>query len=190
MLALFAYDLNQFVMMSAEVSQDLHQRYWQDFWPWLSVFLLCNCLVLFRKYPKVIFGYVSMSWLFLGLVYFRLYFSEVHTFADWIMTLFIIQALALFVFKVLFSQAPANHLTTKTFKPVKSLGLLIFICSAFLPVSMLLENSKNTILLFGWGAEQTAIGTIGLVMFFHHQRKELLLTLIPLLWLCFYFLFM
>ena len=84
------------------------------------------------------------------------------------------------------SNVHSNHLS----RLMKHTGLLMFIVSAVLPFSLFLENTKGTLLLFGWGAEQTALGTIGLILYFSTNKIQVLLTIIPLLWLVFSVLFL
>jgi len=66
----------------------------------------------------------------------------------------------------------------------------MFLLSAVLPFSLFLENPKGALLLFGWGAEQTALGTIGLLLYFSTNKTQFFLTIIPLLWLVFFILFL
>ena len=189
MAEFFNYNLTQFLMVSPEVFQDLHQRYWHDFWPWLSVFIVCNAVVFLKNHQRLIFLYVSICWLFLALVYFKHYLNELHTYAHLMMALFIIQAIAMIVFKVILPK-PLNEHSSHLSQLIKPAGLLMFIVSAVLPFSLFVENSKGTLLLFGWGAEQTALGTIGLILYFSTHKTQILLTIIPLLWLAFSVLFL
>ena len=189
MIELFNYSLTQFLMVSPEVFQDLHQRYWRDFWPWLSVFIVCNSVVFLKNHQRLTFLYVSTCWLFIALVYFKHYLNEVHTFAYLMMALFIIQAIAIIVLKVILIK-PLNQDTNYFSRLIKSAGLLMFLVSAVLPFSLFLVNSKGTLLLFGWGAEQTALGTIGLILYFNTNKTQVLLTIIPLSWLAFSVLFL
>ena len=176
-------------MVSPEVFQDLHQRYWRDFWPWLSVFIVCNGVVFLKNHQRMIFLYVSACWLFIALVYFKHYLNEIHTYACLMMALFIIQAIAMVVFNVILHK-PRNEHTNRLPQLIKPAGLVMFMVSAVLPFSLFLENSKGTLLLFGWGAEQTALGTIGLILYFSTNKTQILLTIIPLLWLVFSVLFL
>ena len=189
MTEFFNYNLTQFVMVSPEVFQDLHQRYWRDFWPCLSTFIVCNGVVFFKKYQRLIFLYVSICWLFIALVYFKHYLNEIHTFAYLMMALFIVQSIAMTVCKVVLSK-PLNEHASHLPRLIKQAGLLMFLVSAVLPFSLFLENSKGVLLLFGWGAEQTALGTIGLILYFSTNKTQILLTVIPLLWLTFFVLFL
>jgi len=187
---LFGYSLTQFIMVSPEVFQDLHWRYWQALWPWFCVFILCNGLVFFKQYCRLFFCYVSLSWLFIAWVYFKQYLSEVHTFAFIIAALFILQAAALALVKVVYFKPFVLDESIKIRRVIRRAGLLIYGMSALAPLSLILENSKGTLLLFGWGAEQTALGTIGLIVYSYNQKRDLLLVIIPLLWLSFYTLFL
>ena len=189
MSELFNYSLTQFLMVSPEVFQDLHQRYWSDFWPWLSVFIVCNAVVFLKNQQRLIFLYVSVCWLFIALVYFNHYLNEIHTYASLMMALFIVQAIAMIVFKVILLK-PHNEHSNHLPRLIKAAGLLVFIVSAVLPFSLFLENTKGVLLLFGWGAEQTALGTIGLILYFSTHKTQVLLTIIPLLWLVFSVLFL
>ena len=189
MAEFFNYSFAQFVMVSPEVFQDLHQRYWRDFWPWLSLFIVCNGVIFLKNHQRLIFAYVSTCWLFIALVYFDQYLSEIHTFTTLMVALFIIQAIAMTIFKVIL-QKPLNEQTDNLTKGIRSLGLLIFLVSAVIPFSLFLENSKGTLLLFGWGAEQTALGTIGLILYLSSNKTQILLTIIPVIWLIFFVLFL
>ncbi len=71
------------------------------------------------------------------------------------------------------------------FRPHQSLqfrvGLFIFAASAFLPLMSLRDYPLNAIALFGWGAEMTALGTIGLLLATQGARIGLILA--PVLYL-------
>jgi len=186
----FGYQLTQFVMISPEVFQDLHQRYWQGMWPWLSIFIVGNSVVFLKRHQRFTFFYLSVCWLFIALIYFKNYLNEIHTFAYIMMALFIVQAIAMTVSKVI-DHTPFTSQQRGMIPPsIKRIGLLVFLISAVLPFSLFLENSTGTLLLFGWGADQTAFGTIGLIVYFCDKKRQLTLTIIPLLWLGFSTLFL
>lgn len=142
-------ELQQFVMVSPEVWQDLHWRYTQWLWPWWLVFVLCNTLVLLKSKRKLFFSYVALCWIFLGIIYFIRYVHEVHTFAIAMGCGFICQGIALFYLKVM-RTLPEHQ---ENYHGLRSIALIIYGVTALVPLSYMLENSKETILLFGWGAE-------------------------------------
>lgn len=190
MLDLLAYSPSQFIMISPEVLQDLHARYFDDFWPWLLVFVAFNGLVLFKQYQRITFFYLALSWLFIASFYFSNYLAEVHTFASFMTGLFAVQAVLLIILKPVPARLQIANRPVNIPQPVRHLGLIIYIISAAIPFSLLLQNSKGVVLLFGWGAEQTALGTIGLTIYCLKHKRELLLLIVPILWLCFYAVFL
>ncbi len=176
---MLGYELQQFVMVSAEVWQDLHERYSGSLWPWQLVFLLLNALVLLRSKQRLFFVYIAACWLFLGAIYFMQYVSQVHTFAFMMGAMFIAQGIALLVFKVLMTSP------VEVDRPgwIKACGYLVFGIAAYVPYSYLLERSQSSFLLFGWGAEQTALGTLALLIIGLRRKIEGVLAVIPVLWL-------
>ncbi len=175
-------ELQQLVMVSSEVWQDLHWRYTKELWPWLLMFIVCNCLVLFKSKQVLFFTYVALCWIFLGVFYFIHTVQQVHTFAIWMGSAFIFQGLALFYLKVLRVQPAKNEYYPR----LKRFALSLYGVTALVPFSYLLENSAQSFLLFGWGAEQTSVGTIALVFFSVRSKVEVLLVLLPLAWIGFY----
>lgn len=179
---MFGYELQQFVMVSSEVWQDLHLRYTYALWPWWLVFFLLNGLVLLKNQRALFFGYVASCWVLLGVYYFMHYINQVHTFAFNMGAVFILQGLVLFYFKVLRSPPEENESYTR----LRRLALFVYGVTALVPLSYVLDNTKESILLFGWGAEQTALGTVALVLFTLRSKIELFLVFIPLVWIGFY----
>ncbi len=186
------YELQQFVMVSPEVWQDLHLRYAESLGPWWLGFVLLNLLALLKSQRPLAFIYVSLCWVFLGVYYFMSYVQQVHTFALAMGGVFIVQGLAVFYLKVLRRQSTDQLVERKesglSRVPVKEFALCIYGCTAFLPVSYLLDNTRESFLLFGYGAEQTALGTIALLVCTLRGRLELTLAFIPLGWIVFYLL--
>ena len=181
---MFFDELQQFVMVSTEVWQDLHWRYSRWLWPWWLVFILCNGLVLAKSKQALFFTYVAFCWIFLGFVYFMRYVQEVHTFAIAVGTVFMFQGGALFYLKVLRPQSAVEQNTLI----IRQLALVFYGVTALIPLSYAMAKSKESILLFGWGPEQTALGTVALVIYSLRNKVELLLVCVPLLWIFAYIL--
>ncbi len=175
------YDLQQLVMVSAEVWQDLHARYSQALWPWQPVFVLFNALVLVKSKRRLFSLYVAVCWVILGAYYFLQYVSQVHTFAYLMGAAFIVQGFGLLVFKVVMATPKEID------KPdwINGCGYLVFGITALVPYSYLTANSQASFMLFGWGAEQTAIGTLALLMISLRRKVESSLVIIPVSWLVF-----
>lgn len=183
------YELQQFVMVSPEVWQDLHLRYTESLWPWWLGFPLLNLLVLPESQRRLFFTYVASCWVFLGVYYFMHFIDQVHTFAFVMGGVFIFQGLALLYVKVLRPQPvyqQAEH--QQSYLWLRRITLCVYGVSAFVPLSYVLQNSEESILLFGYGAEQTALGTVALVVYTLRGKIELLLVCIPLVWIGFYLL--
>ena len=175
-------DLQQFIMVSPEVWQDLHWRYSHSLWPWWMAFVLCNGLVLIKSKQALVFTYAAFCWIFIGVVYFMHYVQQVHNFATVMGCVFVLQGLALLYFKVLRSATGVHE----KFSNSRRVALWFYGGTAIVPVSYALDKSKESILLFGWGAEQTALGTIALVIFSLRSKAELLLVCVPLIWILIY----
>lgn len=181
----FAYELTQFIMISPEVWQDLHQRYFKMLWPWLMLLALANCLFFIEKYQRLFSCYIALSWLLLAFIYVRQFISEVHTADTLIMIMFILQASLILLLEIVFKERSNQSEKIKRFVLVRKVGILIYSLCAFIPFSFFAENTKETVLLFGWGAEQTAMGTIGWVLYRYHHKAALVVLFIPCLWLMF-----
>ena len=188
------YELQQFVMVSTEVWQDLHLRYVESLWPWWPGFLLLNSLILLKTQQSLFFTYVASCWVFLGVYYFMHTIDQVHTFAFVMGGVFILQGLAVLYFKVLRPQLEFQQEEYQqagyhdSYLWVRRIALCLYGITAFVPFSYVLQNSKESILLFGYGAEQTALGSIALVVFTLRSKIELLLVCIPLAWIGFHLL--
>lgn len=198
------YELQQFVMVSPEVWQDLHLRYVESLWPWWLVFLLLNLLVLLKSQRPLFFIYVACCWVFLGVYYFMHFIDQVHTFAFLMGGAFVFQGLAVLYIKSLrprpelqqpeLQQQEYQQLkdqqpeSPESYRWLRRTALCVYGVSAFIPLSYVLLNTKESILLFGYGAEQTALGTVALVLFTLRSKIELLLVCIPLVWIGFYLL--
>lgn len=176
------YELQQFVMISPEVWQDLHWRYTHDYWPWFVMFFLLNALAMVERWQFLFFTYVAFSWCFLGVVFFMQYVDQVHTYATLMGIVSVCQGLVMFYLKVL-RVKPVQQVALNW---PRRCALMLFGVTALVPLSYVMENSEHSILLFGWGAEQTALGTVAVLIFSLQKKIELLLLPIPIILLVLY----
>jgi hypothetical protein len=161
-------------MISPEVIQDLNLRYSTSLSPWYFLLMISNLLIFF-KLKKVFWIYCSLLWSFISVYYFHFFLSEIHTYAFIWTVLFFVQALLVFFLK---------GSTTDSFN---KMAIALYLFFVLIPFSLFLEDSKESILLFGWGPLQTAIGTIVLLKMSKMKLKDYSLVIIPTLWVFFEF---
>lgn len=176
------YNFSHFQMITLEVLIDLVDRFNDFIWPWQFVII---CLTLFaiyqyKKRSKILWGVISLFWLFIAIFYHHSFFSEVHIIGDYFAFAFVLQALLLIVFKVL--KTSVGHKNSKNFR-------ILFFIMAFTPWSYFYPKTNGEILLFGWGADQTAIATVLILLSERMKTYEFTMLIVPILWLLFSFLF-
>ncbi len=171
-------------------------RYLEFLWPWTLLLFVFNLSLFIKKLQVVFFIYVSLSWMLLALVYFLVFFSEVHTQAYLICAACLVQGVLILCLKVIFSSSqllPSLGITrdrsdidaSLVRKCIVPVGYVAYLFCATLPFSYFVPKTSELVLLFGWGIDQTALGSIALILVFYRKIWDLVLAVIPLVWLAF-----
>lgn len=151
------------------------------------LFLFLSCLLFlalkFRtRFPfrdRIISALLAVAWCWCGGVFHRHYFLTINWAATSFAWVFALEGLLLVVFGVVAGQLRFGHGGRIT----RPLGMLLFLYSAFLSAGFpLWEKAPAQILLFGWGPDQTALGTLGVFLMAEKKGVRLLILIIPLVW--------
>lgn len=177
---LLSYEIRNFIMFSKEAYWATVEQHNADIWPWQILIVLLNFLWVYlcfsKKYLKFLFIFVGFVWIFLANFFFQKYFLQIYWPAKYCTVVFNFYGLLLIAsafFKIKY--------TGFNFKSY--LGLILMLFSIIFPFNLLFGvNDLVATQLFGFGAESTAIGTIGFLMQF---RSRVLggLALISIGWL-------
>jgi hypothetical protein len=158
------YRIRDFLLFSKEILLEVYAAYNHDFWPWQLLWLALAFVIvglLSSRFPyrsRIICGIVASGW----------YFS-------WI---FLAEAFLIFVSGVVFTRLDLGT----TSGPRRLLGMGLYLFAAFLPIELIFGLSPDQILIFGWGADRTALGTLGLLLTAGQGALKWFLMLIPLSW--------
>jgi hypothetical protein len=108
---------------------------------------------------RIVFALTAGAWAWVGLVFHLQYFMPINWAARYSAGLFLVESLLLLIFAIRPGLAKPYGSG-----PRRTLGLAIFILSAFIPFELLWGQSLAQIMIFGWGPDRTAVGTIGLLL--------------------------
>ena len=178
MKEILSYRLNDFVMIHPDVLQEMYSRYQSQIFSMSLFFILFNLYSVYGiNKNNFLFTrlYISLSWIFVSLYFFLQYFNELHTMGPYFLALFIIEAFLLFWWT-----------RGKEFN-LKSIGGSLLGIGYFVPFSYFLNKSQGHFLWFPLGIDSLCIVTIGLIFMGPKNKKEILVLLIPLLWLFYSF---
>ena len=180
-----SYSFADLIMFSQESYQALISGYNQDIWPMQVLFFLLSIAILFflfqkkEKFPPKLIGMILvLCWIWCGQVYQWSYFQPINWLAKYFTLLFLVQA-ALIAITLLRGLIKFD----RRMGPLRIIGLLMFIASAFLPLRLFVTGEWDQVLLFGWGAQSTAVGTLGLLLLCRFRPLQIFLYVIPALWL-------
>lgn len=186
---LSTYSIRDFILFSSEILLGLYQAYNQDIWPVQIVFMIfvldAFALVL-RKIKwseKIFFVLLASAWFWTGLVFHQKYFVSINWSARYFSWYFVFEGVCIFLFG-----AVANQLKFDFRKGFPLwIGMICFGFSIFGPVLMNIVWGRNwnEILAFGWGPDQTALGTMGILLLLRGRFLWALLFLLALLWCVF-----
>jgi hypothetical protein len=91
--------------------------------------------------------------------------------------LFVVEAVLLFGFGVLGTKIQFHKGGSVRF----AVGIALWAVSAFVPFEWLWDQTLRQTLLFGWGPDRTAVGTIGVLLIAEGRMVRLLLVP-PVIW--------
>ena len=177
---ILSYDIQNFIMFSREVYWATIELYNTDLWPLQLPTVLLSCLWIYfcfrQRYLKLSIIYVGFVWMFLANFFLQKYFLQIYWPAKYCVIIFNLYGLFMITSSI-FKLKNANSYLKRY------VGLILMLVSVLLPSNFLLGMHQVELTqLFGFGAESTAVGTIGFLMQF---RSRLLgvSAFIPMAWL-------
>jgi hypothetical protein len=178
------YRIRDFLLFSKEILLEVYAAYNHDFWPWQLLWLALAFVIvglLSSRFPyrsRIICGIVASGWAWVGLVFHLEYFQPINWAARYFSWIFLAEAFLIFVSGVVFTRLDLGT----TSGPRRLLGMGLYLFAAFLPIELIFGLSPDQILIFGWGADRTALGTLGLLLTAGQGALKWFLMLIPLSW--------
>jgi hypothetical protein len=160
-----SYSIRDFVLFSKEILLEIMEAYNHDFWPWqvlwLGLTLVMLLLLLFpsRARSRIVFALAAGAWAWVGIVFHLQYFLPINWAARYSAGLFLVEALLLAV-----AATRPGIMDPDRPGPRRKLGIAIFILAAWIPFELAWGQSFAQIMIFGWGPDRTALGTIGLLL--------------------------
>ena len=181
-----SYEIQDFILFSQEVYLAVITNYNKEIWPAQLFWLVASVVLLFsvvRARHKTAWGRIASAliaggWVWVGAIFHSTYFLPINWAAKYFAWLCFVEA-ALFLVvgllgrKLQFQQA---H------RVVWWLGLTVLVLSLFAPLELLWGYSLSHLQLFGWGADRTALATIGALLLCRLSWSSVLLFIPALLW--------
>lgn len=185
--ALDSYALSDFLLFSSDVYARLFEIYNHSIWPFQIIALMISGFIgyaLIRKNisrSRWIFLVVSMFWMWTAFKFHYQQFQSINIAAKYFAALFFVQGVLLMALGFVGNGFRSRHRGV----PYK-IGLGLFLYAAFVQAIFVLwtERIWSELLLFGWGPDATAVGTLGLILMFKNRIYGWLLFLAPLAWCC------
>ncbi len=177
------YRIRDFLLFSEEILLEVVDAYNHDLWPWqilwLGLAILILVLILFpnRLRLRLVFGLLAAAWAWVGFVFHLQYFLPINWAARYSAGIFLAESL-LFALSATF----LGKLQPDASGPRRNLGLVIFALSAFVPLEFVFGQNISHIMVFGWGPDRTALGTIGLLLTFRQGWWTMILMLPAVIW--------
>lgn len=178
-----SYRIADFIPFSSKVYgallRDYNSSLWPGQWVWLAGSVLAVIWIWRRpKGFRVVGIFLAAAWIWTGVDFFLGHLTQLMDQARYGGWIFIAQGmlclgLASGVFKV--SIAPGWSIRF-------ILGGALYLAAGFIPWGLLFGLSHGQLLLFGWGPEATALGTLGVLLMTQGSAWRWLLVIIPGLW--------
>jgi hypothetical protein len=162
---LLSYRISDFLLFSREIYQSVVADYNKAIWPIQIVCLFISAVLIFLSLrpsasrERVVSVLLSIIWAGIGWIFHLNHFVPINWAARYFAWLFFIQS-ALFLVAAAFGGVSHRHRKHAAW----IIGICFFVISAFIPVDMLKGSPLDEIALFGWGAEMTSVGTLGLLL--------------------------
>lgn len=176
-----SYRVRDFILFSRDIYAEILTDYNLALWPWqIVIFVIAVMLMpLSHRFPRIAAAVLAGFWVMIGLLFHAKYFLEINWAAKYFSWLFFLEAVLIFAVGILHSDF---HFFGAEGVP-KWVGRCFYIAAVILPFNLLVTPQIQTVTLFGWGAEATALGTWGLALASKGQTPRWILTIIPILWL-------
>jgi hypothetical protein len=179
--------LSDFVLFSREALYSVFESYNADIWPlqlvW-AVLAVMVFLLLRRGDPgsqRIALGIFGGAWLWVALAFHLRYFLPINWAATYFAWLFVIEAVMLFSFAMF--GAPFAFDKRAQRAGTEMVGIVLFVAAALVPLGLLLGQGWRQTLLFGWGPDATALGTLGgLLAAKGRWAIRIVLMIPPIIW--------
>ncbi|WP_141731701.1 DUF6064 family protein [Oligoflexus tunisiensis] len=178
------YRITDFILFSKEILFEVFAAYNHDFWPWQLLWLALAFVILgllffrTRHRSRIISGIMAAAWAWVGLIFHLKYFQPINWAARSFAWLFLAESLLIFFCGVILGKLEPG--TASGIRQLVGVGL--YVLAAFIPIELMFGQSPDQILIFGWGPERTALGTIGLLLTGRPGALNLILMIVPLIW--------
>lgn len=190
-----SYALADFIPFSRETLDAVQVRYSQVIWPSQLFWMVANVFVLAacwrygrgrsrftpRRFARVLAGVMIVAWSFVALAYVNPFLTPLTPGAPFVLFLFLAQAFLAALVLGHPGKPPLPGPDAGAVRTWSALGL--FFLAAFVPLEIAWGAGLRQLLLFGWGADHTAVGTLGLALLCTRGWRRWMLLPIPLLWI-------
>lgn len=184
---LSTYRITDFVLFSKDTLLEIYEVYNLDWWPWQILWvILALCLLYFSISfspirSKISSAILSAAWAWSGSVFLLGQFQSINWTAQYFAYLFFAEAALIFLFGTVFGKLQIGNATGFQ----RFFGLALFAASAFVPFEFFYGHPMTHVLAFGWGADRTALGTVGLLLCSNAKGLRWTLMIPSLLWCVF-----
>jgi hypothetical protein len=176
----WTYSLSDFVMFSSDTYYRLFELENRRLWPFQAFAVMGGfaTIVLIRRGTttslRVGIVLLGCAWAVCSGVYFRLYYSSIHTFGLWFALTFGIEAAALLLHSVVRSRCRAHTLASRI-----GLSILVFAVCLQPLIGVFLGRSLGSTELLALTPDATVTATAGVLLAIGHARW---LWVIPIIW--------
>lgn len=180
-----SYRLPDFIPFSQDTYEAVLSHYNASIWPSQIVCLLAVCATLFcilrkAERSKFILGSVlGLVWLWTGWQFLANQLVPLLPQARIFVGLFVVQAVLLLIGMSSFRFMQIQPTKTRCWW----IGFTILVGSAVVPLQVVMGYPLSTVMLWGWGPDNTALGTLGLLLMTKGHMTRWTLAIIPILWL-------
>ncbi len=189
----FSYSLRDLLIFSPDSYFKLFELSNEALWPFhiplgilaiIALFLVCSKQ---GQFYRLVLGWLGVVWFFVGYWYFYVHFSQISTYAKILSYFFWSQSLLFLIFSFVARYHESKVIFTRL-QIISGTGLVLY---GYLihPVlsGYLWDQSIYGLEYFSVSPDPTVISTLGFILIIR-PKGYLLLSVIPLLWLCFSFL--
>lgn len=161
---------------------DLFGRYNADVWPMQIVLaalgVVAAVLALRTDFPRLVFAALALLWLWMGVVYHYLYFSEINAAARVFAGMFVLQGL---YFGMIPMGRTARFETARGWNRWIAIGLMIYAFAIYPIIGLTVGQSWPNMPIFGVPCP-TTIFTIAVLLLVKPGTVNRSVTIIPVIW--------